>query len=122
MLIFVLIFTVFVSVQVFVETLDKVFANVCELDIIFNSPKVHALLDEIIVGGTVLETDGAKVLQHVREMDKAEKLERAEGNNSSGGSSSSGGGSSSMTSNIMSNAKSRITGGMNQILGKPAFG
>ena len=28
-------------IQVFVETLDKVFENVCELDIIFNSPKVR---------------------------------------------------------------------------------
>merc|ERR1712045_939988 len=38
-------------VQVFVETLDKCFESVCELDLIFNSDKVHFILDEIIQGG-----------------------------------------------------------------------
>lgn len=33
--------------QVFVEALDKRFENVCELDLIFHSDKVHHILDEI---------------------------------------------------------------------------
>merc|ERR1711904_569742 len=44
-------------VQVFVETLDKNFENVCELDLIFHHDKVHFILDEIIMGGMVLETN-----------------------------------------------------------------
>ena len=48
-------------IQVFVEVLDKCFENVCELDLIFNSDKVHYILDEIIMGGMVLETNIADV-------------------------------------------------------------
>ncbi len=36
-------------IQVFVEALDKCFENVCELDIIFPSDKIHFILDEIIM-------------------------------------------------------------------------
>ncbi|KAL0236572.1 hypothetical protein GEMRC1_003154 [Eukaryota sp. GEM-RC1] len=43
-------------IQIFVESLDKLFESICELDIIFNSEKVYFLLDEIIVGGLVVET------------------------------------------------------------------
>ena len=42
-------------IQVFVECLDRCFENVCELDLIFHAPKVHYILDEIIMGGMVLE-------------------------------------------------------------------
>ncbi|KAL0659007.1 hypothetical protein Bca4012_079592 [Brassica carinata] len=41
---------------VLVETLDKCFSNVCELDIVFNYSKMHTVLDEIVFGGQVLET------------------------------------------------------------------
>eukprot|EP00124_Ichthyophonus_hoferi_P003031 Ihof_evm2s238 gene=Ihof_evmTU2s238 len=44
-------------IQVFVETLDRYFDNVCELDLIFSSEKVHQILDEIIMGGMVVETN-----------------------------------------------------------------
>jgi len=44
-------------IQVFVESLDKIFENVCELDIIFNLNKVNIVLNEIISGGMVLETN-----------------------------------------------------------------
>ncbi|PWZ15034.1 AP-3 complex subunit sigma [Zea mays] len=37
-------------VQVFVETLDRCFKNVCELDIVFNFNKLHTILDEMISG------------------------------------------------------------------------
>lgn len=43
-------------IQVFVEVLDKCFENVCELDLIFHLDKVHYILDEIVMGGMVLET------------------------------------------------------------------
>ena len=42
--------------QVLVEVLDRHFRNVCELDLIFNSDQVHWVVDEMIVGGLVVET------------------------------------------------------------------
>jgi len=49
-------------IQVFVETLDKYFENVCELDIIFHMDKVNYILDEIVVGGLVMEPNNADIL------------------------------------------------------------
>merc|ERR1712087_377185 len=43
-------------IHVFVETLDSCFENVCELDLVFNSGKAYAVLDEIIMAGAVIET------------------------------------------------------------------
>lgn len=48
--------------QVFVETLDKSFENVCELDIIFNQQKAGLILDEMITGGLVLETSSQAIV------------------------------------------------------------
>ncbi|XP_047327782.1 AP-3 complex subunit sigma-like [Impatiens glandulifera] len=59
--------------QVFVESLDKCFSNVCELDIVFNFNKVHAILDEIVLGGQVLETDSSDVVKAVQEITRLEK-------------------------------------------------
>ncbi|KAL8540237.1 hypothetical protein ACS0TY_001717 [Phlomoides rotata] len=56
--------------QVFVETLDKCFSNVCELDIVFNFNKVHTILDEIILGGQVLETSSSEVVKAVDEISR----------------------------------------------------
>ncbi|GMH50525.1 hypothetical protein TrVE_jg6349 [Triparma verrucosa] len=60
-------------IQVFVESLDKCFCNVCELDLIFHSDKVHYVLDEIVSGGMVLETNISMVLESVREQGKLGK-------------------------------------------------
>eukprot|EP00188_Purpureofilum_apyrenoidigerum_P001634 Plantae.Rhodophyta-Purpureofilum_apyrenoidigerum.ctg19182.p1 GENE.Plantae.Rhodophyta-Purpureofilum_apyrenoidigerum.ctg19182~~Plantae.Rhodophyta-Purpureofilum_apyrenoidigerum.ctg19182.p1 ORF type:complete len:168 (-),score=34.56 Plantae.Rhodophyta-Purpureofilum_apyrenoidigerum.ctg19182:339-842(-) len=49
-------------IQVFVETLDRCFENVCELDVIFNMDKVNYVLDEVIVGGLVMEPNQADIL------------------------------------------------------------
>lgn len=57
-------------IQVFVETLDKCFENVCELDLIFHSDKVNYILDEIIMGGMVLETNIKHILMAVTEQQK----------------------------------------------------
>jgi AP-3 complex subunit sigma len=43
--------------QVFVESLDRAFENVCELDLVFHFDEVHYMLSEIIQGGLVLETN-----------------------------------------------------------------
>ncbi|KAL1407539.1 Sigma-adaptin 3A [Vanrija albida] len=44
-------------IQVFVESLDRAFENVCELDLIFHFDEVQHVLGEIIQGGLVLETN-----------------------------------------------------------------
>jgi AP-3 complex subunit sigma len=59
-------------IQVFVETLDKCFENVCELDLIFHSDKVHYVIDEIVQGGLVLETNIQQILTAIQEMSKLE--------------------------------------------------
>jgi hypothetical protein len=61
--------------QVFVESLDKRFENVCELDLIFHVERVHHILDEIVMGGMVLETNMAEILKNV---DAATALEKKE--------------------------------------------
>ncbi|KAK2744027.1 Sigma-adaptin 3A [Myotisia sp. PD_48] len=53
-------------IQVFVETLDRLFENVCELDLIFGYETMHAVLGEMIVGGVVVETNLDRIVQGVR--------------------------------------------------------
>ena len=70
-----LLYNFIVFVQVFVETLDKCFENVCELDLIFHVDRVHFILQEIVMGGMVLETNMQEILLRVNEQDKIEKQE-----------------------------------------------
>ncbi|TKV97278.1 hypothetical protein SEVIR_9G484000v4 [Setaria viridis] len=60
-------------VQVFVETLDRCFKNVCELDIVFNFNKLHTILDEMILGGQVIETSSEQIMKSVEEIARLEK-------------------------------------------------
>ena len=60
-------------IQVFVEALDKRFENVCELDLIFHSDRVHYILDEIVMGGMVLETNINSILQAINDQEKMHK-------------------------------------------------
>ncbi|XP_033105821.1 AP-3 complex subunit sigma-1-like isoform X1 [Anneissia japonica] len=62
-------------IQVFVETLDKCFENVCELDLIFHIDKVHYILSELVMGGMVLETNMTEILTRIDEQSKLEKQE-----------------------------------------------
>ena len=64
-------------IQVYVEALDQVFENVCELNLIFSQPKAMQLLDEVITGGLVLDTSGADVLARYWEVDKAHRAPEA---------------------------------------------
>lgn len=66
-------------IQVFVEVLDKCFENVCELDLIFHPDRVSHILDEIVMGGMVLETNIGEVLDAVAEMDKLERDTKSAG-------------------------------------------
>ena len=62
-------------IQVLVETLDKCFESECELDFIFHMDKVHFVLDEVIMGGLVLETNQADVMAELDEQTKVRKSE-----------------------------------------------
>jgi AP-3 complex subunit sigma len=62
-------------IQVFVETLDKCFENVCELDLIFHVDKVHYILNELVMGGMVLETNMAEIITRIEEQAKLERQE-----------------------------------------------
>ncbi|KAM3180285.1 hypothetical protein ACTXT7_016589, partial [Hymenolepis weldensis] len=57
-------------IQVFVDLLDRTFENVCELDIIFNPGKVHYLLNELVCGGIVLETNHGEIIKRMQEQDQ----------------------------------------------------
>eukprot|EP01128_Nolandella_sp_AFSM9_P001288 TRINITY_DN11398_c0_g1_i1.p1 TRINITY_DN11398_c0_g1~~TRINITY_DN11398_c0_g1_i1.p1 ORF type:complete len:172 (+),score=49.80 TRINITY_DN11398_c0_g1_i1:17-532(+) len=57
-------------IQVFVEALDDSFESVCELDIIFNMEKVQLILQEIVMGGMVLETDMKSILQAYKDQEE----------------------------------------------------
>ncbi|KAI7695636.1 hypothetical protein SSS_10494 [Sarcoptes scabiei] len=61
--------------QVFVETLDKCFENVCELDLIFHVDKVHNILNELVMGGMVLETNMTEIIARINEQNLLEKQE-----------------------------------------------
>ncbi|CAE7259177.1 unnamed protein product [Symbiodinium sp. KB8] len=56
-----------------VETLDKYFQNVCELDIMFNIDKAHFILNEMVMNGKVVETNKANIMKPVLLMQKASK-------------------------------------------------
>ncbi|XP_076905183.1 AP-3 complex subunit sigma-like [Bidens hawaiensis] len=64
-------------IQVYVETLEKGFNNVCELDIVLNYTKMHTILNEMILGGQVVETNSQNIIQAVEEISKLEKVTAA---------------------------------------------
>ncbi|GAA6035908.1 hypothetical protein JCM8097_005157 [Rhodosporidiobolus ruineniae] len=66
-------------IQVFVESLDRCFENVCELDLIFHFDDVHTLLNCIITGGLVLDTSLDSVQQTFRAQKQAKKASENSG-------------------------------------------
>ncbi len=50
-------------IHMIAEGFDALFENASELDILFNPEKVYLLLDEIIVGGTIIETNLKETLE-----------------------------------------------------------
>lgn len=56
-----------------VETLDRYFENVCELDIMFNIEKAHFIIDEMIMNGCILETNKESILTPLKAMMKNSK-------------------------------------------------
>ena len=56
-------------IHLFVETLDKYFGSVCELDVVYNFYKVYSVLDELLVGGEIVETSKTNILRKLREIE-----------------------------------------------------
>ncbi|KAF8000714.1 hypothetical protein HF325_004503 [Metschnikowia pulcherrima] len=57
------------AIHFFVEILDTYFDNVCELDLVFNFYKLYPVLDEIFMGGELMETLKSRVLQRLEYID-----------------------------------------------------
>lgn len=60
-------------IQVLVEALDQSFENVCELDLIFHFEEVHAIVDQIVQGGLVLETNLGQIVTATQAVQQARK-------------------------------------------------
>jgi len=54
-----------------VETLDRFFSNVCELDLMFNMEMAHYILDEMLMNGAIVETNKQNVLAPIQLLEKA---------------------------------------------------
>lgn len=65
-------------IQVFVESLDRCFENVCELDLIFHFDQVHAILNEVIQGGLVVETNINEIVAAAQATARARKASVAQ--------------------------------------------
>jgi len=62
-------------IHALVETLDKYFEQVCELDIMFNLEKAHFILDEMVASGCIVETNKTNVLGPVYLMERSAQVE-----------------------------------------------
>jgi AP-3 complex subunit sigma len=67
-------------IQVFVESLDRAFENVCELDLVFHFDEAHHVLSEVVQGGLVLETNVDEIESAVRTAVDARKKSFQEAN------------------------------------------
>ena len=57
-------------IHTLVETLDKYFESVCELDIMFNIEKAHIILDEMVQNGCIVDTNKYNALNPLYLMEK----------------------------------------------------
>ena len=55
-------------IQVLVEVMDKTFQSVCELDLIFYPEKIYTILEEVIMGGIVIDTDISEIWKNIKEV------------------------------------------------------
>ncbi|KAJ2161011.1 Sigma-adaptin 3A [Coemansia sp. RSA 552] len=62
-------------IQVFVEALDRVFEDVCELDLIFHFDEVHYILSEVVMAGMVAETNLQEISRAVSDARRQAKPE-----------------------------------------------
>ena len=58
-------------IQLLVETLNKYFKKVCELDIIMNLEKTHYIIEEMVMNGEILEASKQDIVGPVIALDQA---------------------------------------------------
>ncbi|ODV58843.1 Aps1p [Ascoidea rubescens DSM 1968] len=63
-------------IQRFVEQMDKIYGNVCELDIIFNFQTAYYILDELLLDGHLQESSKKEVLKRVSQQDQMEDADQ----------------------------------------------
>ena len=63
-------------IQRFVEQMDKIYGNVCELDIIFNFQTSYYILDELLLDGHLQESSKKEVLKRVSQQDQLEDADQ----------------------------------------------
>ncbi|KAJ6742766.1 ADAPTOR COMPLEXES SMALL SUBUNIT FAMILY [Salix viminalis] len=63
-------FAILEFIHLLVETMDRHFGNVCELDIMFHLEKAHFMLEEMVMNGCIVETSKANILSPIQLMDK----------------------------------------------------
>jgi len=56
-------------IHLFVEILDKYFGSVCELDVVYNFYKVYGIIDDMILGGELIETSKNNLINRQRELE-----------------------------------------------------
>ena len=66
-------YDVYEVIHTLVQCLDQYFENVCELDLIFHSDKVNQILNEIFVGGFIVERNLENILADIRLQTRMEK-------------------------------------------------
>ncbi|CAL8467113.1 g6649 [Coccomyxa elongata] len=54
-----------------VETLDRYFSNVCELDLMFNLEMAHFIVDEMLINGCIVDTNKQNILTPIQLLEKA---------------------------------------------------
>jgi len=59
----------------FVVVLDRIFTNVCELDLIFEFQKVYTVLDEFLIAGELQETSNRAILDALQKQDDVARAE-----------------------------------------------
>ncbi|XP_952299.1 clathrin-coat assembly protein, putative [Theileria annulata] len=57
-------------IHLIVEVLDVYYGDVCELDIVYNFNRVHSILDDIVLGGEIIETSKDIIIEKLRSFDK----------------------------------------------------
>lgn len=57
-------------IHLYVETLDKYFGNVCELDLIFNFHKAYFIMDEVFLNGDIQESSKKVIIKVIQAQDQ----------------------------------------------------
>ncbi len=52
-------------IQRYVEVMDKIYGNVCELDIIFNFQLAYQILDELVIDGIMQESSSSEIIRRI---------------------------------------------------------